>query len=137
VNVKLPVSPLVGVLPALLLGGFGYLLAKKEKTMTALENALLNLIGPIIDALRAVEKERDRIREDYRKSVESEGTLRNQVDDLCKQIETLEKGDTEKRGEITTLINKLGDANDQIERLVTKARVVAASGAAAKRRRRA
>ena len=46
-------------LATLLMGPYLYGMMFKGKTMTVLENALLNLIGPLIDTLRNVENERD------------------------------------------------------------------------------
>jgi hypothetical protein len=65
------------------------LFSKKDKKMTALENALLNLVAPLIDTLRGVEKERDDLRDKNRKLIDESfkhGTETAKLEDQVRRL---------------------------------------------------
>jgi hypothetical protein len=105
----------VGMLPAILgyLGTYGYAAGWKGKKMSALENALLNLIGPLVDQLRAVEKERDT-------SYERNAQFRKEAIEHAEKIRGLEGEIKDHRKVRGRQVTELFHANEEIALLKSR-----------------
>lgn len=84
----------------------------KGKTMTALENAMLNFIVPLIDTLRAVEKERDTERDRARKYLDQYREMESTNKDLESDVARL-------RAEAQDAASRAADARLKIDELTT------------------
>jgi len=105
------------------LGAMAYMLPPlmrrlKGKMMTDLESAMLNLLVPLIDMLRAIEKERDAEKEKARSLMEEGIELTKQNKDLQAEIKSMQIAADAGAGQVQALQLALVELRGERDALV-------------------